>query len=154
MRFRMADGSWPVGAVDSVAFLVESNPTRTDRVAASRRDNNAGVVAGGVCQPGDDFELADGAGADRGAHCNLKDANDGAVFEDRQFPVRNADYDLPANPLAFRINGPLLWLVPRQIRSVPEPQPEPIPDSLCFVCVPSSPPFMRLRRTKWQAESP
>ena len=90
----LADGVWPVGAVNAEALDVKANPAGAERVIRAGADNYAGMVVGGIFQAAHDVEFTGGAGAVCGADGDVVDAEDAVAFGESQFAIRKADDDV------------------------------------------------------------
>src|SRR5207237_709344 len=95
VRSCSANRVWRIRAVDAVASLVEADPARAHRIVIARWNNHSGVVVSGVGDSVDDLKLASGTLAHSRAHGNGENLQHGAVLDERQLAVGNADQHLP-----------------------------------------------------------
>src|SRR5207237_9467412 len=97
MRGGPADGSRLVGAVNSVALAIQSQPARPDRVTDAGGNHDAGMVVSGVGDAIDDLEFSARTGANRCADCYRERADDFCAFEDSQIAAVHVEPCVPGD---------------------------------------------------------
>src|SRR5438105_14187981 len=98
MRGGPADGSRFVGAVNSVALAIQSQPARPDRVAGAGGNHDSGVVVSRIGDAIDDLEFSARTGANRCADCYLERTDDFSAIEHHQLAVGDTDERLASDP--------------------------------------------------------
>src|SRR5947199_8686205 len=95
MRGGPADGSRFVGAVNSVALAIQSQPARPDRVAGAGGNHDSGVVVSRIGDAIDDLEFSARTGANRCADCYRERTDDFSPSDPPRLPAGTADNTWP-----------------------------------------------------------
>src|SRR5947209_17559849 len=103
MRGGLADRSWFICAMNSVALAIQSQPARPDRVAVAGGNHDSGVVVSGLGDAIDDLEFSAGTGANHCADCYRERTDDFSAFEHHHLAVGNADQPLAGGPSRTRV---------------------------------------------------